>query len=553
MISKILFPLSVTLLFYLLLQIFHYVYGRLTHPLRHIGGPRNPSFILGNFKKMADDTQLTDKWRDEFGRTFKFNDLFSISHFHTSDIKALTHILSNSSIYQRATLDRNIGRRLFGDGLIVVETDVHKRQVSNPAFGGAQIRLVTETFIEAGERLRDTWATQVAQEKGAAQHIDVSLWLRRITLDIIGKAGESLSFYMHCVLIFEPGFNYEFDAMQANGKSNKLNDAFTNLLHSPNTELYAGFRVAQSLFPLLRLLPVPGAKVSETTHDTMFDVGSQIVSESKRNLKDSEGEKALSGQRDLLSVMIKANVSTDLPESQRLSDDEVIARIPGFLLAGHETTSSAVSWALNELSLNAAIQSKLREELFTISTERPTMDELNSLPYLDSVVREILRMHAPVAFVKRMAMQDDVLPLSEPYIDTKGKSHDSLLIPKGQIIHIPILAVNTDKEIWGEDAMVFRPERWQNIPEAVNGIPGVWGNLLTFLAGPHNCIGFRFSVIEFKVLLFVLVRAFEFEPAVPKGDIVAGGTVLRHPTVRSGTDKSSSLPLILKPYEAPAY
>ncbi|KAJ7470187.1 cytochrome P450 [Mycena galericulata] len=541
MISKILFPLAVTLLFYLLLQIFHFVYGRFTHPLRHIAGPRNPSFILGNLKKMTDDTELTEKWRNEFGRTFKFNDLFSISHFHTTDVKALTHILCNSSIYQRTTTDRALIRRLFGDGMSTERLDTSfKRKFScNPAFGGAQIRLVTETFIENAERLRDTLASQVAQDKGAARRIDVSFWLRRTTLDVIGKAGD--------------WFNYEFGAMQATGKPNKLNDAFTNLLHSPNAELYTGFRIAQSLLPLLRLLPVPGTKASEIMHATMFDVGNQIVSESKRNSNGSEGDKTLRGQRDLLSVMIKANVSADIPESQRLSDDEVIARIPSFLLAGHETTSGAVSWALNELSLNAAVQSKLREELFAISTARPTMDELNSLPYLETVVRETLRVHAPVAFVNRMAMEDNVLPLSQPYIDTKGKSHESLLIPKGQIIHIPILAVNTDKEIWGEDAMVFRPERWQNIPEAVNGIPGVWGNLLTFLAGAHSCIGFRFSVIEFKVLLFVLVRAFEFEPAVPKGDIVASGTALLRPTVRSSTDKRSSLPLILKPYEAPVY
>ncbi|KAJ7470177.1 cytochrome P450 [Mycena galericulata] len=543
MISKIFFAPAVTLLFYLLLQIFHFVYGRLTRPLRHITGPRNPSFILGNLKKMTDDTQLTEKWRNEFGRTFKFNDLFSISHLHTTDVKALTHILANSSIYQRSTTDRDATRRLFGDGLIAVETDVHKRQrrIINPAFGGAQIRLLTDTFIENAERLRDTLASEVAQEKGAARRIDVYFWLRRATLDVIGKAGKSL------IVLSKSG----------NGKPNKLNDAFTNLLHSPNAELYTRFRIAQSLFPLLRLFPVPGTKASETTRATMFDVGNQIVSESKRNIKGSEGEKALNGQRDLLSVMIKANVSADLPESQRLSEDEVIAQIPGFLFAGHETTSGAVSWALNELSLNAAVQSKLREELFTISTERPTMDELNSLPYLETLsfpaVRETLRVHAPVAFVNRMAMEDNVLPLSQPYIDTKGKSHDSLLIPKGQIIHIPILAVNTDKEIWGEDAMVFRPERWQNIPEAVNGIPGVWGNLLTFLAGPHNCIGFRFSVVEMKVLLFVLVRAFEFEPAVPKGDIVASGTAIQRPTVRSSTDKSSSLPLIMNPYEAQAY
>jgi hypothetical protein len=80
---------------------------------------------------------------------------------------------------------------------------------------------------------------------------------------------------------------------------------------------------------------------------------------------------------------------------------------------------------------------------------------------------------------------------------------------------IPIVAVNRDKSIWGEDANEFRqaisitflstdtflpficrPERWESIPEASSAIPGVWGNMLTFLGGPRACIGFRFSVIE---------------------------------------------------------
>ena len=86
-----------------------------------------------------------------------------------------------------------------------------------------------------------------------------------------------------------------------------------------------------------------------------------------------------------------------------------------------------MSWALHALSLNTAAQKKLREELFTISTENPTMDELNSLPYLESVVRETMRVHSPIVFTQRMAMQDDVLPLSKPYVDKHGKSHDSLM------------------------------------------------------------------------------------------------------------------------------
>jgi cytochrome P450 len=62
----------------------------------------------------------------------------------------------------------------------------------------------------------------------------------------------------------------------------------------------------------------------------------------------------------------------------------------------------------------------------TVSTDNPTMEELNALPYLENVVRETLRAHTPVVSVERMAMVDDVLPLGIPYTDRTGVVHDSI-------------------------------------------------------------------------------------------------------------------------------
>ena len=84
---------------------------------------------------------------------------------------------------------------------------------------------------------------------------------------------------------------------------------------------------------------------------------------------------------------------------------------------------------------------------------------------------------------------------------------------------IPIDLINRDKSIWGDDAAEFklvlflilflisyptcsfffffpRPERWENIPNGVSSVPGVWANLMTFLGGPRACIGYRFSLVE---------------------------------------------------------
>lgn len=61
---------------------------------------------------------------------------------------------------------------------------------------------------------------------------------------------------------------------------------------------------------------------------------------------------------------------------------------------------------------------------------------------------------------------------------------------------ICIAAINQMKEIWGDDADEFKPERWYNPPAGASSIPGVWGNVLSFLGGPRACIGYRFSLVE---------------------------------------------------------
>jgi hypothetical protein len=113
---------------------------------------------------------------------------------------------------------------------------------------------------------------------------------------------------------------------------------------------------------------------------------------------------------------------------------------------------------------------------------------------------------------------------------------------------------------------VQRPERWESLPEKVKTIPGIWGNMLSFLGGPRACIGYLFSVIELvdslselplheqlmkhrmKALLFVLVRAFEFELAVPVEDIIKKTAVVQRPLVLSDPAGGNQMPLLIKPY-----
>ena len=82
---------------------------------------------------------------------------------------------------------------------------------------------------------------------------------------------------------------------------------------------------------------------------------------------------------------------------------------------------------------------KLREELLQVSTDNPTMDELNSLPYMDMVIKETLRHHSPVPMTLRMAMQDDIIPVDVPFTDKKGRLRDHIeyvQVCSGRFLHV---------------------------------------------------------------------------------------------------------------------
>ncbi|KAJ4473128.1 cytochrome P450 [Lentinula aciculospora] len=521
---------------YGLYHLFKIIQFRSNSQMKDLPGPPSKHWLWGNLKEIIDSDAgvLHEKWVAEYGTTMKYKMLFGRERLFTMDTKALNHILMNHYIYQKPEVARYNLSQILGEGVLSTEEDKHKlqRKIMNPAFGPSQIRELTEIFVSKSVELRDVWASQIAPVESGIVRIDVLSSLSKMTLDVIGLAG----------------FNYKFNALKDNGESNELNKAFSVMFGDPDAQKIRTWPLAQALIPSLRSLPSQDPPGFKEAKKTMSRIGRDLLRESKASLQGT-GEKAENwNSRDLLSLLVRSNMSSGDP-SQRMSDEDVLAQVPTFLVAGHETTSTATTWALFALVQNLNVQRILREELYTLSTENPSMDELNSLPYLDKVVRETLRVHSPVPGTMRVAVQDDVIPLGKPIVDEKGVTRDSISVQKGQTFFIPILAINRDKTLWGEDAMEFKPERWDNLPASVSSIPGVWGNMLTFLGGAKACIGYRFSLIEMKALLFILIRSFEFELAVAPDDVIARTSVVQRPRLKSEVDVGSQLPLLVRLYQ----
>ncbi|KAG5349232.1 hypothetical protein C0989_005136 [Termitomyces sp. Mn162] len=221
----------------------------------------------------------------------------------------------------------------------------------------------------------------------------------------------------------------------------------------------------------------------------------RIFEEKKRALM--EGDEALANQveqaKDLLSILIKANI--DASEEDKVSDEEVLGQVSGsasptlpllksFIFAATDTTSNALSRTLHLLASQPEIQERLRAEVTEAREAHGgdiPYDDLVSLPFMDAVCRETLRLHPRVPMVPRISRQDIILPLLTPIKGNDGREMESILVPKDTKIFISIQNANRDPLLWGPDSLEWKPERWlRPLPQALHEahMPGIYSHLL---------------------------------------------------------------------------
>jgi cytochrome P450 len=160
------------------------------------------------------------------------------------------------------------------------------------------------------------------------------------------------------------------------------------------------------------------------------EIGTTIVERKKQDM-----EKGSTG-KDLLSILMKANTSSEIAKEDRMSDAQVMAQITTFMLAGGETSSTALTLCLWRLAQHPEFQTRLRAEIRSVDTDRPTLDTVYKLPFLDNVVRESLRLDPPVPFTSRTTAHDVVIPLSMPIVGRDGTTMDSITVNKDTVIDI---------------------------------------------------------------------------------------------------------------------
>ncbi|KAF9644420.1 cytochrome P450 [Thelephora ganbajun] len=516
-------------------------------PLRALPGPKSKSWFLGNFDLRFDPENALphEQWISEYGTTFSYAGLLNKPRIMTVDVRALNYILKHGENYQKPEPLRYHLSKILGEGLLLVEGRKHKQQrrVMNPAFTPAHIRSLSPIFLQKSTELCDVLLRLCSSTQST--RVDALEWVSCATLDITGLAG----------------FGYHFNSMTSS--SDELNVAFQTIFRGALKPTIMA--MLQSFISPLRVIKMQRDKKFADARTVMKRIGARLVQERKLALSEGTSEDDVEKDReygkDLLSLLVKANM-TD-PEGSSMSDEDVQDQIATFIVAGHETSSAGIAWCLHCLSSNVEAQERLRGEIFHLGTNSPDVEQIKSLKYLDYVVREGLRLYPPIPSTSRVAMKDDIIPLSNgtgircvrktwpDFNSLITYSMGSIRIAEGDGVFIPIFTLNTDKRVWGKDAQEFKPERWENVPTGAQALPGVWGNIMSFLGGSRACIGYHFATLEIKYIIFALIRNFEIAPALPAHMIQRKSGVVLRPCVKGEDDGRPQMPLLIQPVVLP--
>ncbi|KAF9524825.1 cytochrome P450 [Crepidotus variabilis] len=484
-------------------------------PFANIDGPPSRSLFGGIFSEFftGDGLRTHENLLKKYGSVVKVQGLFGKTMLYVSDPKAIYNIIiKDQYIYEETADFFMINQLVFGPGLLSTQGDHHKKQrkLLNPVFSIVHMREMIPTFYEIAHKLE---AALASRAKDGAHEIDVLSWLTRTALELVAQCGLGCSF--DTLTKDNEKHPYAVATQQLIPASIKTFVPRSYIL--PWASKIGTPRFRRTIFDLLlKFIPWEGAHQFRELTDVLDRETLDVYASKKRAL--AEGDEAVQRQiargKDIISILMRANINAS--GGDQLPEHEVIGQMTTLVFAATETTSNALSRILWLLCIHRDIQERLRNELRQAMEGKDELNynNLEALPFLEAVCREALRLYPPVASLHRVAVKDIVLPLSQPIKGIDGKVILEIPVPKGSEILVSIINCNRNPDLWGPDAHEYKPERWlKPLPDSVlvAQIPGVYGNQMTFSGGGRSCIGFKFSLLEMKVVLSLLVRKFEFD------------------------------------------
>ncbi|HEY2156869.1 MAG TPA: cytochrome P450 [Isosphaeraceae bacterium] len=370
---------------------------------------------------------------------------------HPDGVKRV--LLDNQRNYPRSWMYGRT-RVVVGEGLVTTEGAPWRRlrRLAQPAFHHRRIAALAGVMTEAIGSMLSHWRDLAA----AGEPVDVAAEFGRLTLNIVGRA----------LLGIDLG-----------GEADRIGAAVTESLG------YLEYRV-NTLIPVPYFIPTARNRRAHRAIATFDAVVADILASRRRAPGQDRG--------DLLSILLEVR---DEETGTSLSDRELRDQIVTFIGAGHETTAVALAWTFYLLSLHPDADSRLRDEVDGALDGRvPTIDDLPNLDFTRRVIEESLRIYPPVYGTVRDAREEDEI--------------GGFRIPARTMVVLAPYVTHRHPEFW-PDPERFDPDRF--LPEAAAARPRfAW---YPFLAGPHQCIGQEFAMMEATLAVAMVAQAFRLRLA----------------------------------------
>ncbi len=388
--------------------------------------------------------------REQHGDVFRVRLGPLLTHFvfHPDHVRHVLH--DRPKNYVRGWQYRLL-RRLLGDNLIVNdgETWLRQRRLAQPAFGRERLMKYADVMVQATADALARW-----DHGGAEQAVDIGAQMRRLALEIAGRT------------LF---------SRDVSGETNVVGGCFATVAG------YLKRRFDRPFVSPPTWVPTPANRAFKRAARQLNRLVLEIVRERHRDEHD---------RGDLLSMLMAAK---DDETSARLDDRQLTSAVLAFLLAGHETTATALTWTWFLLGSHPAIRERVRAEADAVlGDRRPTFADAARLETTRRVIEESMRLYPPVWVVPRQVVADDEI--------------GGYRIPARSLAILCPFVTHRHPEVW-ENPAVFDPDRF--IPE--RSVERSKYAHFPFIAGPHQCIGAEFAMLEMRLVVAMVLREYDVE------------------------------------------
>ncbi|KAH9856530.1 cytochrome P450 [Lenzites betulinus] len=481
--------------------------------LDNLPGPPSSSWLFGNLCQILalDSLPFHEHLVDNYPGIVALCGPMGSKILYVFEPGALHHILvKDQYTYEEGRFFLQTNELVFGKGLLSTLGDHHRKQrkMLNPVFSPRHMRYMLPIFYDVGRLLAQAVEDRVSDQPA---ELDISMWMGRAALEFMGRAGLG---YSLDPLVKDTPDEYAA-ALKVFGSANAMAAIPRRFL-----PYFPTVRLAGIGHWILSHFPHYGVRTLVRVSDILWKRSFEIYSDKKAAIESGEtlGQQVGDG-KDIMSILMAENKKAS--GEDKLDEQEIIAQMSTLILAGMDTTSNALALILTHLAENPDLQQELREEIISTGANKDLgFDELMNVPLLEAVIRETLRVYSGSMYYFHSTLatrKDVVLPLDHPIRGRDGSMIHEIYVPKDTVVVAGLWGCNRLPALWGEDAKEWKPKRWLSpLPDAVCDakIPGVYSHLMTFLGGGRACIGFKFSQLEMKVVLSLLLSRFTFEKSV---------------------------------------